>query len=158
MPLRRNPVVRRRPDGRFALVLGDEHRRVLLRLLGELDELLTEAPDDPSARRLRPPAYLHEPDRDLGYQLLAGEELRASRHAAIQASLEALERSELTEDELWAWVQSLNALRLVVGTRLGIEEDGYDHPDDPDSPDAPFWDVLDFASQVQFWVIRALGG
>lgn len=158
MPSRRNPVVRRRTDGRFDLVLPYQQRQIVVRLLGELDELLAEAPDDPSARRLRPPAYMHDPDQDLGYQLLAGEELRAKRHAAIEASLEALEREELTEDELWSWMQSLNALRLVVGTRLNIEDDGYEPPDDPDPPEAAFWDVLGFASQVQYWVIRALGG
>ena len=30
---------------------------------------------------------------------------------------------ELTEDELLAWLRSLNAVRLVLGTRLGVTED-----------------------------------
>jgi hypothetical protein len=151
-------VVRSRPDGDFDLVLPAEHRDVMVRLLGELEELFTAAPDDPSTRRLRPPAYLDDPERDQGYQLLAGEELRTSRQAAIDASTDALQRERLTAEELWAWAQSLNALRLVVGTRLGIEDDFSDRHHEPDDPDAPLWDVLDFCSEVQHWIIKALGG
>ena len=158
MPLRRNPVVRRQSDGTFSLVLPQDQRDVVVRLLGDLDELLVESPDDPSARRLQPPDYLHDPDRDMGYQLLAGEELRTSRHAAIESSIDAIGRASLTEEELWAWAQSLNALRLVVGTRLGIEQDDYPRPSDPDDENAPFWAVLDFTSEVQYWVLKALGG
>ena len=41
----------------------------------------------------------------------------------------------LTEDEVSAWLQSINALRLVLGTRLDVQEDddGVIEPDDPDA-------------------------
>lgn len=156
MSSRPNPVVRRQPDGRFALVLDAQNIEALESLLGELDDLLELAPDDPSLGRLHPTAYSEDPDRDLGYQILAGDELRTKRRATIAAVRSSLDRTELTEDELWSWLQALNALRLVVGTRLGIDDDT-DHPDvAPEDPDLPLWDVYEFSTQIQYFVVRAL--
>lgn len=71
----------------------------------------------------------------------------------------SLGRSELTEDELWGWLQALNALRLVVGTRLGIDDDERDRPRlSPDDPDVALWDIYDFSTQIQYFVVAALNG
>lgn len=157
MSRRSNPVVRRRGDGTFDLVLDQQNRDALHSLLGELEDLLELAPDDPSLQRLHPPAYVEDPDRDVAYQILAGDELRTRRRETIDAVRASLLRTELTEDELWSWLQALNALRLVVGTRLDITDDDHRHPRlDPDDPDAPLWEVYDFTTQVQYFVITAL--
>lgn len=154
---RRNQVVRRRGDGRFDLVLEPRLREVIGDLLGELDELVAAGPDDDGLRRLSPPAYLDDPDKDAEYQLLAGDELRTSRQAAIAAVRSSLAADQLGEDELWAWLQSLNALRLVVGTRLGIDDDEAPEPDiGPDHPAAGLWSIYHFATWLQHEVIRAL--
>ena len=155
---RRTQVVRRRADGRFDLVLEPHLREVISSLLGELDELVEAGPGDPSLERLAPPAYLDDADKDAEYQLLAGDELRTSRRAAIEATQELLGKEEASEAELWSWLQSLNALRLVVGTRLGIDEDEPDRPQEPEGPDAGLWSVYDFATWLQWSVIQALGG
>ena len=160
-PLRRNQVARRRSDGRFDLVLEDRLRDVARHLLEELEQLVEGSPDDPSLRRLNPPAYLDDPDNEAAYQILAGDELRSSRRAAIATVRESLDREVLTEDELWTWMQALNSLRLVVGTRLGIEDDDdarQPRTVDEDDPDAPMWAVYEFATYVQYDVIKALGG
>jgi hypothetical protein len=150
-------VVRRRPDGGFDLVLDQANRDALHSLLGELEDLLEHAPDDPSVQRLHPPAYTDDPERDLGYQILAGDELRTRRQETIDAVRASLRRTDLTEDELWSWLQALNALRLVVGTRLDIRDDDHRHPRlDPDHPDVALWEVYDFTTQVQYFVITAL--
>ncbi len=153
---RRNRVVRRRSDGRFDLVLEPQMRESIGALLGELDELVETGPDDPGLRRLTPPAYLDDPDKDAEYQLLAGDELRSSRRAAIVASREALTRDDVSEEELWSWLQSLNALRLVVGTRLDIDEDDHQIPDDPDHPDAGLWAIYQLSTWLQYSIIQAL--
>lgn len=153
-----NPVVRRRPDGGFDLVLDAANREALDGLLNELEDLLEQSPDDPGVKRLHPPAYTDDPERDLGYQILAGDELRTRRHEAIDAVRASLARAELTEEELWSWLQALNALRLVVGTRLDIRDDDHRRPRlGSDHPDAPLWEVYDFTTQVQYFVIEALG-
>ncbi len=155
--LSRNPVVRRRRDGRYELVLDPDLRRVVRDLLGELDSLLAADPTNADLTRLRPPAYLEDPDRDAEYQLLAGEELRASRHAAIDTVVLSLDQERLSEDELWSWLQALNALRLVVGTRLDISEDDHELEVAPDHPDAGLWEIYRFTTWLQYQVLRALG-
>lgn len=159
MSPRANPVVRRQADGTYLLVLDPGNREALSSLLGELDDLLELAPDDPSLHRLHPTAYHEDPERDFEYQLLAGDELRTKRRATIDAVRESLHQDALTEGELWGWLQALNALRLVVGTRLELDDDVHEPPElTPDHPDAALWDVYGFTTQVQYFVIEALGG
>lgn len=153
-----NWVVRDAGGGRFDVILGDHLREVLSSALDEMSELLDD-PDAPMLARLSPPAYLDDPDKDAEYQLLAGEELRASRREAIAATRTMLERTEADEGELWAWMRSLNALRLVLGTLLGIEDDEDHRVDvDDDDPAAPVWNLYDLCTAVQYELVRALRG
>lgn len=155
---RRNDVVVRRKDGLFDIVLAPDVRIVIDEALGQVDDLLDD-PDSPLVARLRPPAYEDDPELDLGYQLLAGEELRTARREAI-ATVHRIHQSSLaTDDDLWAWLRALNALRLVLGTALGIDDDEYEPPEfDEDDPEAPVWGVYELTSEVQHHVIRALEG
>lgn len=151
-----NWVVRTGGSGRFEIVLHPDMREVLTDSLDELSDLLDE-PDSPMLARLSPPAYLDDPDKDHEYQLLAGEELRTSRRAAIDAARAMATRTEVSEAELWAWLQSLNALRLVLGTLLGIsDDDDNDRDVDDDDPMAPIWAIYGLATAVQYQVIQAL--
>jgi hypothetical protein len=149
--------VRRRGDGRYDLELQAPIRDLLRNLLGQLDQLLDEAPDDPAMRRLSPTAYLEDPEADAAYQLLAGEELRTARRAAIARVLASVDESILDEDDLWAWLQALNAVRLVVGTRLDISEDD-DRPDgaDLDPEHESLWSIYDLTTWLQHEVISGL--
>lgn len=151
-------VVRRRRDGDFELLLTDDLLQVVRDLFGQLDDLLEADPDDPSLRRLHPPAYLDDDEQDAAYQLLAGDELRTKRREAIAAVLRSLDQEQLTEGDLWAWLQALNSLRLVVGTRLDIAEDE-DHGGnvDDDHPDAPLWMAYAFTTELQHELVVALG-
>ena len=68
-----------------------------------------------------------------------------------------LEKTDVGEDDLWAWLQSLNALRLVLGTLLGIsDDDDSDREVDDDDPAAPIWAIYGLATAVQYQVIQAL--
>ncbi len=133
---------------------------MLVTLLRQLSELLETDPDHPNLTRLSPPAYLDDAEADAAYQLLAGEELRTSHQQAISAVIESLGRDQLTEDELWAWVQSLNGVRLVVGTRLDISEDdhGPTFRKAADPEDRPLWAVYDFTTLLQHDIVAALSG
>lgn len=151
-------MVQRRDDGAFELALDDARRDVLVQLLRELGELLEVAPDHPNLTRLSPPAYLDDDDAQAAYQLLAGEELRTSRQAAIASVIEALGRDRLTEDDLWTWMQALNSIRLVVGTRLDISDE--DHGPKlralADADERRLWAVYDFTTELQHDVVEAL--
>ena len=157
---RRPKVIARRSDGRFDVALPAEVRRTVASLLEQLMQIVDEHPDDPTLRRLQPPAYLDDPDADAAYRLLAGEELRASRRATVDRVLETLERDVVTEDELWAWMQALNAVRLVAGTRLDVDEgDAGPSQRSPASPEEEsLWAVYDLTTALQYEVVLALGG
>ncbi|WP_421117849.1 DUF2017 family protein [Aquihabitans daechungensis] len=130
---------------------------MLVTLLRQLGDLLETDPDHPNLIRLSPPAYLDDAEADAAYQLLAGEELRTSHQHAINAVIESLGRDRLTEDELWAWVQSLNGVRLVVGTRLDISEDDHGPTFRSTEPeDRPLWAVYDFMTLLQHDIVDAL--
>lgn len=156
-PSRRYPVIRPRGDGRFDLVLHEAHRAAIASLLGELDELIEADPGDPDLRRLSPPAYLDDGERDAAYQLLAGDELRTARREAIAVVRTSMERSVLDEDQVWAWLRALNALRLVVGTKLDITDEDDEGPElAPDDPAAALWAIYDFTGEVQHHILAAL--
>jgi len=128
-------VIVRRRDGSFNLALTADERALLAGLVDQLEDLIDAGPDDPLARRLFPVAYPDDEKREAEYRLLAGEELRASRRAALELMRSTAEATVLTEDQVSAWLQSINALRLVLGTRLDMQEDddGVIEPDDPDA-------------------------
>ncbi|MEO5723470.1 MAG: DUF2017 family protein [Ilumatobacteraceae bacterium] len=115
-----------RVDGGFSLNLQAEEREMLTRLLDELTELLTGSPEQPLLRRMFPPAY-HLPadaEADAEYQRLMREDLVASRLEAITTLGAALRGQELLDEAgLTALMQAINALRLVLGTLLDVDEE-----------------------------------
>jgi hypothetical protein len=154
---RRNPVVQRIDGQTWRLVLAEPVRASIDRLLDQLAELLEEAPDDPSLHRLHPTAYGEDPERDRAYQLLAGEELRTRRQATIAAVRATLHQpGPLHADDLWAWVQALNALRLVLGTRLGIDDDHAEPPMPASEALEALHEAYQFATALQHYVVEAL--
>ena len=124
-----------------SVYLADWERRLLAEMVGELrSNLLDHTPArdggdglDPSLRRLFPPAYLSDPDRDAEYQRLMRDELLAERldHLDLLDSTLALEH--LDDSQVTAWLQGLNELRLVLGTQIDISEE--DDPADVDPHD-----------------------
>ena len=160
MPLFRppNPVVRARDDDTFEVVLDPRLRAILDDALGGIDDLLDD-PHQPGLERLMPTTYPDDPEREAGYRLLAGEELRTSHQAAIATLLDVFESGTATSEQLWAAVRALNSVRLVAGTLLGIESDDDDErgPDpDPEDPTYGIWALYDLATFVQHHIVRAL--
>ncbi len=122
----------------YVVNLESEEVDLVVRLVAELRGLLLA--DDPDTvaitRRLFPPAYhlADDADADVEYQRLMREELVASRLAAMQQVDDALNsRDPLTEEAMHGLLQSLNAVRLVLGTLLDVSE-AHD-PEDVDDDD-----------------------
>lgn len=148
----------RRPDGRFDVHLDHELRTVVAIVVSELAQALDDDPGADELRRLRPPAYPDDPSRDLEYQLLAGEELRSSRRADIDATVALLDQEVVDEAALWGLLRALNAVRLAAGTRLGIETDD-DHPKwyrRLSPKQARDWQIYDLAGLLQYAAIQAV--
>jgi Domain of unknown function (DUF2017) len=114
-------MLERTPDGGVLLRLSPEERRLLAMLAAELREQLEGEPTDPSFRRLFPPAYEDETD-ERAYRDLAGDDLLNGRRAALELIESTAESDRLTAEEADAWLRALNDLRLVLGTRLDVQE------------------------------------
>ena len=86
------------------------------------------------------------------------EELVASRLAAIESVSRTIEpanaRTLLDEGETIAFMQSINAIRLVLGTMLGITDD--ESADAADDADSPEHHLYDFLSWLLDWTVRSL--
>jgi hypothetical protein len=132
--LPRRRVVGRR--GRYELRLDQRERELIRELLSDLRTMLALGPDDPRVRRLYPAAYAEDAELEDEYRRLTREELQTGRLASVAAVEATIEAASLSADELTAWMQSVNALRLVLGTMLDITEDDQELAFDPSDPDA----------------------
>jgi hypothetical protein len=144
-------------DGGWRINLDTDERELLIRLLGELATLLSGPDDHELLTRLFPLAYTDDEEKEREYQRLMRDELVASRLAAITAVTAALDPSHaelLTEEEAIAFLQALNAVRLVLGTMLGITDD--DTADEADIADTPEHHLYDFLGWLLEWTVRAL--
>lgn len=150
------PPVQAVGDG-WMLNFETEERDLLTRLMGELRELLTGPEDNPLLNRLFPEAYPEDPEKEAEYQRLMREELVESRLAAIDSVTEMLGPNApalLSEGETFAFLQSINAVRLVLGSMLGITDD--ESADEADEQDSSEHHLYDFLSWILDWTVRAL--
>jgi hypothetical protein len=162
------PPVEARADG-WHLNFEREELVLLIRLLGELKTLLTSEENEttkPLLHRLFPPAFLDDEDKEAEYQRLMREELVASRVAAVDNVTKILEPrrgkrgksdakpAALTENETMAFMQSVNAVRLVLGTMLDITDD--ESADVADMDDSPEHHLYSYLGWVLEWTVRSL--
>jgi len=123
----------------------------------QLGALLDGEPEDPALRRLFPAAYNDDPEREAEWQVLMGDDLRDSRRAALETLRVTATRTEITEDEVTAWMQAVNSIRLVLGTRLDVsEEDTGDRP--PDDPNAQAFALYGCLSYLLDRTVDSLSG
>ena len=126
------PRIDRRGAGRYRISLPANEQLLLSELLDQLHDQLSGSTDEPHLRRLFPPAYANDPERDAGYQVLTRDELLDRKMAAIATVRRTLQGGELDAEELTAWMMTLNSMRLVLGTLHDIPEDPPElAPDDP---------------------------
>jgi hypothetical protein len=141
--------------GEVELTLSRDERTLLAGLAGELRAQLDGDTYDPSLRRLFPPAYEDEAE-ERAYRELAGDSLLDGRRAALELLSETVDRDRLSAEEADAWLRALNDLRLVLGTRLDVQEDTFASDLRPDDPNAPALAVYGFLSWIQEQLVAAL--
>lgn len=125
--------IRRNRHGGVDLRLSSDERDLLLSLGPQLRALLTDTPQDPILKRLFPPAYVEDTEAESFYRLLARDELVNRRLANLDNLERAARADKLSPEEALAFLNALNDLRLVLGTRLEVTEDL--DPDDLDEDD-----------------------
>lgn len=152
-------IVRRRLEregsGRVRLRLSRRERGLLAGLAAELDGRLAEDADAPDLVRLFPPAYAEDPDDEREYRRLVHDELLGGKREALGLFAATLERDELTEEELEAWLRALNDLRLALGTRLDVSEETFARPLDSRAPESAELAVYGYLSWLQEQAVEA---
>jgi len=148
-------VFERSEGGGVELRLSREERSLLAGVVAELRALLEGVPGDPSLRRLFPPAYDEAEDED-AYRELMGGELLGGRLAALDLVAQTLDQKRLDAEQADAWLRALNDLRLVLGTRLDVQEDTFAEQLRQDDPRAPALAVYAYLSWMQEQLIEAL--
>lgn len=141
-------------NGRFRIDLDPDERGLLRTLPGQLRDLL--ATDDPALERLFPPAYLDDPERAEEYRRLMRSDLLSSKLSSLDVLEATVDRTELDEDELVAWMGALNDVRLVLGTRLDVSEGMDEDAFADDDPRRPAYALYGYLGYLQEWVVRAL--
>jgi len=142
--------------GEIELRLSREERKLLVGLATELRSLLEGESGDPSLRRLFPPAYEDEGD-ERAYRDLMGSELLSGRREALELLARTAKQKRLSAEEADAWLRALNDLRLVLGTRLDVQEDTLLGDVPSDDPRAQGLAVYGYLSWVQEQLVAALG-
>lgn len=144
----------RRGPGRYRVKLTRNEERLLRELIPQMREQLQGSTDEPHLRRLFPPAYVDDAERDAGYQVLTRDELLDRRIKALEVVERTAGGGELDGDDLSAWMLTLNAMRLVLGTRLDVDEE---LPElDPDDPHAFAYAVYEHLGVLLAQIVEAL--
>lgn len=149
-----------RRGGRLRLRLDQVEVELLTSLLGELDALVDldggpGAAGDPVLARLFPDGYADESAaeefRTMTHQALSTDRIERTR--ACLADISSSRDVDLTDPPVGTrWIQTLNDLRLALGTRLGIEADDTGEVDFSDQPRL----VYGWLTAVQDAIVTAL--
>ena len=150
--------VKRVRGGRFALRITGAERDVLRSLPAQLRQLMTgqDAGANPDLRRLFPTAYPDDPEKAAEYDSMVRDDLVAERLAAIDVMERTIDSDRLSEEELLAWLSSINDLRLVLGTRLDVAEDLSELDVTPDDPRAESLALYAYLSILEEDAVAAL--
>ncbi|MDO5499251.1 MAG: DUF2017 family protein [Propionibacteriaceae bacterium] len=119
-----------------------------------------DALTDPAMQRLFPNPYPHDPRAAADYRRYA--EVDHRRHKlddayTVRATLTGGLPVRITELQVAAWLKTLNALRLVLATRLGLDdEDAIDefHELPEDDPRILMGAVMDWLAYLQGVIIE----
>ena len=146
--------VERTRRGRYRLRLPRQEREILRSLPDQLRELL--GTDDPALRRLYPPAYDDDPVRQKEYEGLISPELTRERLDALALVERTVDASQLSEEEITAWLGALNDLRLVLGTRLDVTEELSEEGLPDDDPRSPAFALFAYLGWLEEQIVDAL--
>jgi len=139
--------IERNEAGDFDVEIFDWQRQLLDSLIVPLRDLLLEG-SSPVLRRLYPTAYPSDAEADRAFSELVHDQLLEQRLAALDTVEESMHGRTLTEDQVHQWMNAINSIRLVLGTRLDVSED--EDPDDiaDDDPDRALWLSYALLSQM----------
>jgi hypothetical protein len=151
------PRIRRTGRGDYEIRLPREERDLLRSIPTELREAL-QIREDPAVARLFPPAHADDPVRSEEYAQLVGDDLVAGRLRAIEVLESTVDAKRLDEEQMGAWLGVINDVRLILGTRLDVDEDLDLASISPQDPMAVSYAVYGYLGWLEDQVVRAMAG
>jgi hypothetical protein len=118
----------RRRGGQIVATLQRQEVQVLRQCVTEMAALLGDEPDrdDPAVERLFPDVY-EDPIEAAEFRRLTESDLKTAKLDQARAVLDSLSPSggeiRLDEESAEMWLRAINDVRLVLGTRLGVQDD-----------------------------------
>jgi hypothetical protein len=154
----RSPFRRQRGGG-YRVDLGTNERRLLAGLAEELRRYLTEESpaSDSNLQPLFPPAYPDDLLMNLDYERGAGDAVLSGRLRALEVLERTADATTLTEGEVDAWMRSINDIRLVLGTRIGVTEDEPSPAGVTDPGELAAWHTNGVLSMMLELIVQARG-
>jgi len=167
--------------GKIALDLEKQEIELLTQLYGQLHDLLAEGEmevdsdpfiqlmsmdgptsisSDPALARLFPDAYLSDDEAASDFRRFTEPDLRRKKLVCVREVLAQLRGYEelalLHPDQVQNWLLSLNDLRLVLGTRIGVGEEDEDLPEHADAEQDPGYFLYDYLTYLQGSLVDVL--
>ena len=148
---------RRRRDG-LSLTLPEHERALLADLVAQLVAVLEGGdPGDPAVARLLPSAYPDDEEAAAEFRRFTADDLTTRKVANARRVLDDLgppAATRLDEAGQQSWLRTLTDLRLVLGSRLGVTDEGPAPTDDPAA--LVMHDVFDWLGYLQESLVQAL--
>lgn len=120
----------------------------------------SEAPDDPALQRLFPNPYPQDPRAAFDHRRYTESDNRRAKIEDARTVRRALAEAppiSIPKDGIDPWLKTLNALRLVLASRLGVDDaDAMDelHRADESDPRALMAGVMDWLAYLQGVIIE----
>jgi hypothetical protein len=138
-------------DGGVEVDLQDHEQEVLANLIVDLRHLLM-ADSHEALRRLKPPAHPDNQEAEDNYREMVDDDMLRGRLELLDIVEVGITGATLTEDDVAAWMQGLNMMRLVLGERL--ELDGADLAAH-DLPQGPATFLFEWVGELLEFLVRA---
>lgn len=120
-------------------------------------------PEDPALARLFPDAYHDDEKAAAEFRRYTESDLRSGKRERARCALESLPAGsgghfELDEKQAQCWLGAINDLRLVLGSRFGLESDEQEVGADlaPDDPLRDFVPAYHYLTYLQDTLLEAL--
>lgn len=127
----------------------------------EPEEVAT--PEDPALARLFPDAYRDDEKAAAEFRRYTEGELRSGKRGRARCALESLPeekggRFDLNEEQAQCWLGALNDLRLILGSRFGLADDGQEPGADlaPGDPLRAYVPAYHYLGYLQETLLEAL--
>ncbi|MGQ0631467.1 MAG: DUF2017 domain-containing protein [Sporichthyaceae bacterium] len=116
-------------------------------------------PADPALARLLPDAYPDDPEATAEFRRFTEADLVAGKRANVEMLLSTLGPGPVTLDpaQAHAWLFALNDLRLMLGSRLEVDEDYAQRVADmsPEHPLLPAFALYEWLTALQDALVHA---